>query len=196
MPKSKVYQSVTKRSRRLDIRVIAKSDKYISRRPYPPGHGPSTRKSKQSDYAIQLQEKQRAKFVYGLRERQFRNYFEKSSKSKQSTGEYLLQLLELRLDNVVYRGGIAKTRRQARQMVGHGLITVNNKKVNIPSYGTVKDDTISIKKKDGFKFSDQEPSTWLKIDKKNTSVSVSKIPVRADIPLELDEQLIVEFYSR
>lgn len=196
MPKSSVYTSPTKRSRRLDIRVLVKADKYISKRPYPPGQHGTSRHSKPSDYSIQLREKQRAKFVYGLRERQFRNIFDKAASTKQATGERLLQLLELRLDNIVYRSAMAKTRRQARQMVGHGHITVNGKKVNIPSYLTQKDDLISIAKPDGFKFSDQEIAAWVKVDQKKATAMVSKVPSREDIPLELDEQLIVEFYSR
>lgn len=196
MPKSKVYQSPVKRSRRLDIRVLQKADKYITKRPYPPGVHGNSRRRKLTDYAIQLQEKQRAKFVYGLREKQFRNTFQKATKTKGSTGERLLQLLELRLDNVVFRGSMAKTRRQARQMVCHGHILVNGKKVDIPSYSLNKDDIISPAKSDGFVMATQEASTWVDVDKKKISAKVAKIPTREDIPLELEEQLIVEFYSR
>jgi small subunit ribosomal protein S4 len=196
MPKSKVYQSPVKRSRRLDIRVLQKADKYIAKRPYAPGVHGNNRRRKLSDYAIQLQEKQRAKFVYGLREKQFRNTFQKATKATGQTGERLLQLLELRLDNVVYRGSIAKTRKQARQMVSHGHIRINGKKVNIPSYKVEKGDVISPAKVDGFTMSTQEASTWLDVDKKKITATVTKIPTRTDIPLELEEQLIVEFYSR
>lgn len=196
MSKSNVYQSPTKRSRRLDIRVLPKLDKYITKRPYAPGVHGNDRRRKLSDYAVQLQEKQRAKFVYGLREKQFRNTYEKAAQAQSVTGEKLLELLELRLDNVVFRGGLAKTRRQARQMVSHGHIRVNDKKVDIPSYQVRKDDIISPKKTDGFELTTQEPTTWIDIDKKKIAVKISKIPTRADIPLELEEQLIVEFYSR
>jgi small subunit ribosomal protein S4 len=196
MSKSLVYQSPTKRSRRLDIRVVPKADKYMTRRPYAPGQHGASRKGKPSDYSIQLREKQRAKFVYGMREKQFRNLFEQAQKDKQATGEKLLQLLELRLDNIVFRSGMAKTRRQARQMVSHGRIHVNKKKVNIPSYLTHKDDIISPIKPDGFTFEAQEPPTWIQVDQKKKVASIAKIPSRNDIPLELNEQLIVEFYSR
>ncbi len=196
MSKSKVYQSPSKRSRRLDIRVLPKLDKYITKRPYAPGAQGNNRRKKLSDYAIQLQEKQRAKFIYGLREKQFRNTYEKAAKSQAVTGEKLLEILELRLDNIVFRSGLAKTRKQARQMVSHGHVRLNSKKVDIPSYITKKGDIISPKKVDGFELVTQEPTSWIDIDKKKVTATITKIPTRADIPLELEEQLIVEFYSR
>src|SRR3990167_2129387 len=134
MPKSKVYQSLTKRARRLNVRILSKSEKSISRRPYPPGQHGQGRRNKPSDFALQLQEKQRAKFIYGLRERQFSKIFSLASKNKDSTGTKFLQLLESRLDNVIYRSGMATTRRHARQLVSHGHYKVNDKIVDIPSY--------------------------------------------------------------
>lgn len=196
MSKSKVFQSPTKRSRRLNVRILSKAEKSISRRPYPPGqHGPG-RRSKLSDYALQLQEKQRAKFIYGLRERQFSNIYSKAKKDKSSTGLKLLQLLECRLDNVIFRSGMAITRRQARQMVNHGHFKINTKVVSIPSYLMKRNDVAIPVNKDGFKFNDIEPLTWIKIDNKKISATLMKIPAREEIPFEVDEQLIVEFYSR
>lgn len=196
MSKSKVYSSPIKRSRRLDIKVLNKADKYISRRPYAPGQHGQSRRSKMSDYALQLQEKQRAKFIYGLRERQFHKLFIDALKSSSATGERLLQLLETRLDNLVYRCGMARTRRQARQLITHGHFSLNGRIVTIPSYHVVKDDNISPKAKETFNFHEIDPVPWLKIDKKNKSCQLLKIPSRTEIPSELDEQLIIEFYSR
>lgn len=196
MAKSKVYSSPVKRSRRLDVHVLVKADKYLSRRPYAPGQHGQSRRSKPSDYALQLQEKQRAKFIYGLRERQFRNIFKTALKSTNSTGEKLLQLLELRLDNIIYRSGMARTRRQARQLVTHGHFTVNEKCSTIPSLTVSKDDTIAPKNKEGFEFHDTESVAWIKKDVKKSSSQLTKIPARSEIPTELDEQLIIEFYSR
>ena len=196
MPKSKVFQSPTKRSRRLNVRVLSKAEKSISRRPYPPGqHGPS-RRGKLSDFALQLQEKQRAKFIYGLRERQFRNIYSKAQKDKNSTGLKLLQLLECRLDNVIYRSGMAKTRRQARQMVTHCHFKINDKVVNIPSFVLHKNDVAKPVNIENFKFNDIEPINWIKIDNKKISATLIKIPLREELPFEVDEQLIVEYYSR
>jgi len=196
MAKSKVYTSPIKRSRRLDIHVLAKADKYLARRPYAPGQHGQSRRSKPSDYALQLQEKQRAKFIYGLRERQFRNIFRVAAKGSSATGEKLLQLLELRLDNIIYRCGMARTRRQARQLVTHGHFCVNNRCATIPSLTVSKDDIISPKNKEGFNFHDTESVSWIKKDSKKIASQLIKIPSRLEIPTELDEQLIIEFYSR
>lgn len=196
MATSKVYTSPIKRSRRLDVHVLVKADKYMSRRPYGPGQHGQSRHSKPSDYALQLQEKQRAKFIYGLRERQFRNIFKKATNGSTSTGERLLQLLELRLDNIVYRSGMARTRRQARQLVTHGHFSVNNKCTTIPSITLSKDDIITPKNQKGFTFQDTETVSWIKKDPKKVSSQLLKIPNRGEIPTELDEQLIIEFYSR
>lgn len=196
MSKSKVYSSPIKRSRRLDLRILPKADKYLTRRPYPPGQHGQNRRSKISDYGLQLIEKQKAKFIYGMRERQFNRFFEIAQKSKTSTGEKLIQLLELRLDNVVYRGRMCRTRRQARQMITHGHFVLNNKIINIPSYICQKGDIIHPIKPDNFKLNNNESVTWIKVDEKKNNINIEKIPIRADLPLELNEQLIVEYYSR
>lgn len=196
MPKSKVYQSPTKRARRLNVRVLAKAEKSISRRPYPPGQHGQGRRNKPSDFALQLQEKQRAKFIYGLRERQFSKIFSLAGKNKDSTGTKLLQLLESRLDNVIYRSGMATTRRHARQLVSHGHYKVNDKIVDIPSYTLKENDTVSPANTQNFKFNEIETMKWIKIDNKKISATLTKIPTREEIPFEVDEQLIVEYYNR
>lgn len=196
MPKSKVYQPPTKRARRLNIRISAKSEKAISRRPYPPGQHGQGRRSKPSDFALQLQEKQRAKFIYGLRERQFSKIFTLAQKNKNSTGLKLLQLLETRLDNVIYRSGMAKTRRHSRQMVSHGHYKVNDRVVDIPSYVLSENDVVKPVNASNFKFNEVESLKWIKIDSKKISVTLTKTPAREDIPFEVDEQLIVEYYNR
>ena len=196
MPKSKVYQSLTKRARRLNVRIISKSEKSISRRPYPPGQHGQGRRNKPSDFALQLQEKQRAKFIYGLRERQFSKIFSLASKNKDSTGTKFLQLLESRLDNVIYRSGMATTRRHARQLVSHGHYKVNDKIVDIPSYTLKENDTVSPANIQNFKFNEIETLKWIKIDNKKISATLTKIPTREEIPFEVDEQLIVEYYNR
>ena len=196
MPKSKVYQSLTKRARRLNVRILSKSEKSISRRPYPPGQHGQGRRNKPSDFALQLQEKQRAKFIYGLRERQFSKIFSLASKNKDSTGTKFLQLLESRLDNVIYRSGMATTRRHARQLVSHGHYKVNDKIVDIPSYTLKENDTVSPANIQNFKFNEIETLKWIKIDNKKISATLTKIPTREEIPFEVDEQLIVEYYNR
>ncbi|OGY23766.1 MAG: 30S ribosomal protein S4 [Candidatus Woykebacteria bacterium RBG_13_40_7b] len=168
----------------------------------PPGqHGIRSLKRKPSDYSIQLKEKQKVKYMYGLLERQFKRFFQLASKSKGKTGEKLLELLERRLDNVIYRLSFASSRAQARQMVSHGHIIVNDKKVNIPSYITAVNDIISVKptssgleliKKSLKESSDLPP--WL--DRKGTVGKVKSLPGRDVAPAEINEQLIVEYYSR
>ena len=160
---------------------------------------------KKSEYALQLQEKQKVKFVYGVLEKQFHRYYMKAANMKGITGENLLQLLERRLDNVVYRLGLAKTRRMARQIVVHGHILVNGKKVDIASYELKVGDVISVKEKSrqiplfatlreqGAKRTVPE---WLELDAENLSGKVVALPKREDIDLTIEEHLIVEFYSR
>ncbi len=160
--------------------------------------GQSARRVKKSEYGLQLQEKQKAKSEYGLRERQFRTYYEKAAKTKGATGELILQNLELRLDNVVYRLGWGKSRSQARQLVSHAHIEVNNKVINIPSF--------QLKAKDVVEPADEivksaateknNPPSWIKLDKKNFKAEVIKLPLREEIDTPVDEQLIVEYYSR
>ena len=162
-------------------------------------------KRKVSEYGLQLKEKQKTKFIYGVLEKQFRRYFEMASNKKGVTGENLLQILESRLDNVVYRLGYANTRAQARQFVNHGQFEVNGKKVNIPSYLVKVGDVITIKEnkqdnstiKANLEANAGRPiPTWLEMDVKNASGKVVRLAVREDIDLPIEEHLIVELYSK
>lgn len=167
----------------------------VVKRAYPPGAKGLTRGRKPSDYSIQLREKQRAKAIYGLREKQFKNYYIDASTSKSATGEKLMQNLECRLDNVILKLGLTKTQRQARQIVGHGHILVNNKKINIPSYSVKAKDTISIKKIN-IKPNNIDFPIWLKFNKQKMTGEVLRKPARNEIGTDINEQLIVEYYSR
>ena len=163
-----------------------------------------TRRKKVSEYGAQLKEKQKVKFVYGILEKQFNRYFERAANMKGITGDNMLQLLELRLDNVVYRLGLAKTRRMARQVVGHGHIRVNGKKVDIPSYSVKAGDVITLRpasaEKEMFKSLREGTSVltpkWLTFDAQNLTGTVNALPAREDIDLQVQENMIVEFYSR
>ena len=167
-------------------------------------HGQNMRR-KQSDYALQLREKQKTKRIYGVLEKQFRNYYLKAARRKGVTGEVLLQMLECRLDNMIYRFGFAPTRRSARQLVKHGHIIVNGRAVNIPSFQVSRGDTVQVREKSrqlqliqdtlgDAGFADQ--SDWLSIDKANLSGTLVAYPKRDDIPTPVEEQLIVELYSK
>ena len=159
-----------------------------------------------SDYGMQLREKQKARFIYGILERQFRNYYRKASRLEGITGDKLLQILESRLDNVVYRLGFAHTREQARQIVNHGHIEVNSKKVNIPSYEVKEGDNISWREKskttelykniEGSSKSESGVPSWLNLDKKNYIGQVSSAPNLSDVEMVIDTRQIVEYYSR
>lgn len=184
--------------------AIFGDDKSFEKRNYPPGqHGNNRRRGKKSEYAIQLMEKQKAKYTYGILERQFRNLFDKANRSKGVTGEVLLQLCESRLDNVVFRMGIAPTRRGARQLVGHRHITVNGNVVNIPSYSLKAGDVVGVREKSkslqviedalGNNSNVYEWMTWNSEKKEGTFVAV---PERLQIPENIKEQLIVELYSK
>jgi small subunit ribosomal protein S4 len=176
----------------------------MEKRAFAPGqHG--QRRTKQSEYALQLREKQKAKRIYGILEKQFRLYFEMAEKKKGITGENLLQFLERRLDNVAYRLGFATSRKEARQLVLHGHFTVNGKKVNIPSFLTDEGDLIQVtdKSKKSEKFKSVVESTsskvspkWLEADFEKLEGKVVALPARDDIDLEIQEHLIVELYSR
>lgn len=180
-------------------------DKSLDRRNYGPGqHGPSKRRGgKQSEYAIQLGEKQKAKYTYGILERQFANMFDKASRMKGITGENLLQLCEARLDNTVYRMGISPSRRGARQLVSHKHITVNGEVVNIPSYTLRPGDVVSVREKsksleainDSLTASNKKYD-WLDWDNSSMSGKVLSLPAREMIPENIKEQLIVELYSK
>ncbi|MFN3756934.1 MAG: 30S ribosomal protein S4 [Flavobacterium sp.] len=184
--------------------AIFGEDKAFERRNYPPGqHGVSKRRGKKSEYAIQLMEKQKAKYTYGILEKQFRNLYEKASAASGVTGEILLQLCEARLDNVVYRMGVAPSRRAARQIVSHRHITVNGSVVNIPSYHLKPGDKVAVREKSksleaidrSLSSSNQvyEWITWNNDTKEGTFVSV---PQRLQIPENIKEQLIVELYNK
>ncbi|NBR13709.1 MAG: 30S ribosomal protein S4 [Flavobacteriales bacterium] len=181
------------------------ADKALDRRAYGPGqHGPSKRRGgKQSEYAIQLGEKQKAKYTYGILERQFANLFEKASRMKGITGEVLLQLCEARLDNTVYRLGISPTRRGARQLVSHKHITVNGEVVNIPSYTLKVGDVVGVREKSksleaitSSLAASSKKYEWLDWDKSTLSGKVLNTPSRELIPENIKEQLIVELYSK
>ena len=179
-------------------------DKVLSRKNYPPGQHGNGRKKKTSEYGIQLREKQKAKYTYGVLEKQFRNLFEKAASTRGITGEVLLQLLESRLDNVVYRLGIAPTRASARQLVSHKHIIVDGKIVNIPSYNVKPGQLISVREKSkslevidnalsGFNHSKYP---WIEWDTTSKTGKYLHLPERTDIPENIKEQLIVELYSK
>ena len=180
-----------------------KFDKILSNKPYGPGQHGAGRK-RVSDYGTQLKEKQKLKIMYGLFEKQFRNIFKKADNMRGITGENLLQLLERRLDNTVFRLGFAASRSQARQLVSHRHLTVNGKQVNIPSYALKPGDVIAVKqgskKMDVFhnalRIRKTNPYEWLEVEKANLSGTFVKIPERAEIPVNINEQLIVELYSK
>ncbi len=179
-------------------------DKAFEKKNYPPGqHGNSKRRRKQSEYGIQLQEKQKAKYTYGIMEKQFRNVFKSATRKKGITGEILLQLIEARLDNVVYRLGIAPTRSAARQFVGHRHITVNGEILNIPSYQVKEGDLIGVREKSKSMeaitdslASRSNQYAWLEWDEQKLVGKFLNYPPREDIPENIKEQLIVELYSK
>lgn len=181
-------------------------DRSFEKRKYPPGqHGPSKRRKQKSDYAVQLNEKQKAKYTYGVLERQFRNLFEAASRKSGVTGEILLQYLEARLDNTVYRLGIAPTRRGARQLVSHKHIMVNGKLTNIPSYRLQPGDIITVRNKSRHlevvansvnAKSDVRKWSWLEWNPERMEGTFMEYPNREAIPENINEQLIVELYSK
>ena len=194
-PKSKV-------SRRFNEPIFGPS-KALQHKPYAPGHHGRNRRRKQSEYAVQLSEKVKAKYIYGLLERQFRNTFHRASRKTGITGEVLLQLLESRLDNVVYRLGIAPTRRAARQLVVHKHIMVNGSIVNIPSFTLSVGDQISIREKSkalevivNSLAARSKRYPWLDWDGSSFTGKLLSMPAREDIPENIQEQLIVELYSK
>ncbi|RUT79471.1 30S ribosomal protein S4 [Ancylomarina longa] len=180
-------------------------DKAFEHKNYPPGqHGNSRRRKKMSEYGVQLKEKQKAKYTYGVLEKQFSNLFKKAASSKGITGEVLLQLLESRLDNVIFRLGVAPTRSAARQLVSHKHITVNGEVCNIPSYSVKSGDIIGIREKsksleviaDSLSTARYNQSSWLEWDHTSLSGKFLNIPERTEIPENIKEQLIVELYSK
>ena len=185
--------------------AIFGADKVLSKKNYPPGQHGNSRRKKTSEYGIQLREKQKAKYTYGVLEKQFRAYYDKAKTMPGVTGENLLGLLERRIDNVVFRLGLASTRRQARQLVSHGHITVNGKRLDIPSALIKVGDVIGVKEKSRgtalFKEIAESKNAlnvpaWLTADIQNLSGSVTRFPNRDEIDIPVDEQAIVELYSR
>ena len=184
--------------------AIYGSDKSFERKNYPPGQHGNNRRKKTSEYGVQLKEKQKAKYTYGLLEKQFRNLFEKANRSKGITGEVLLGLLECRLDNVVYRLGIAPTRAAARQLVSHKHITVDGNVVNIPSYTLKGDQIVGVREKsksletitESLASASVHGFSWLEWDRDTLSGKFLNMPSREDIPENITEQLIVELYSK
>ncbi|MDD6002713.1 MAG: 30S ribosomal protein S4 [Bacteroidales bacterium] len=181
------------------------TDKYLDKKNYPPGqHGIDKKRAKTSEYGTQLKEKQKAKYTYGLLERQFSNLFIKAQKSKGVTGEVLIQLLESRLDNVVYRLGIAPSRPAARQLVSHRHIVVNGKVLGIPSYHVKVGDIIGVREKskalevitNSLQGANRSRFNWLEWDNASLSGKFMNVPAREDIPENIKEQLIVELYSK
>jgi small subunit ribosomal protein S4 len=193
----------TKRSRRARQLLDENKAKYFDRRPYPPGeHGRG--RIRESQYQIQLREKQKLRFTYGVLERQFRRYYEKAARQKGITGDNLLRLLETRLDNVVYRSGFARTRPQARQLVNHAHFLVNGKKVDIPSYQVRQGDVITMRERSLELFPvqqavdtvDRPQPEWLDVDASGRKVTVTMLPSRQQIDTQIQEQLVVELYSK
>ncbi|MDG1779253.1 MAG: 30S ribosomal protein S4 [Flavobacteriaceae bacterium] len=184
--------------------AIFGEDKSFEKRNYPPGqHGNNRRRGKKSEYAIQLMEKQKAKYTYGILERQFRNLFKKATASQGITGEVLLQLCESRLDNVVYRMGLSRSRRGARQLVSHRHITVNGNIVNIPSYSLKAGDVVAVREKskslEAINSSLDGSSSvyeWITFNNDTKSGTFVSVPARIQIPENINEQFIVELYSK
>ena len=191
-------------NRKFSEPILGGNGKTLEKKPHPPGmHGMMKKRAKKSEYAVQLAEKQKAKYTYGILERQFENIFHRAARLKGVTGEVLLQLLEARLDNVVYRMGIAPTRRAARQFVSHKHITVNGDVINIPSYTLKSGDIIGVRERSkdmgpirnslasgGVKYQ------WLEFDQNSMQGKFMTIPERTQIPENIKEQLIVELYSK
>ncbi len=195
-------------SRRLGVNVFGTQGetRALERRPYPPGeHGRERqRRRSQSEFLVQLQEKQKARYTYGLTERQFRNVFKEATRRSGVTGENMLRYLELRLDNFAYRVGWGATRPQARQLVNHGHLNVNGKRVNIPSYRLRKGDVVELRAKSrnsptiqwNMDVLNREPPEWVDRGDDPFSVTVSELPERSQIDVPVREQLIVELYSK
>ena len=191
--------------RREGVNLFGNKKFDLEKRDTPPGQHGAARKAKLSNYGLQLREKQKVKRIYGLLERQFRGYYRKASRSKGVTGSVLLQMLECRLDNTIFRLGFATTRAQARQIVGHGLIIVNGKKVNIPSYQVKSGEVIEVKDNEKIReyiqknveaTKDIAVPGWLEADAKKLTGKVIRLSQRDDVQFPINEQLIIELYSK
>ena len=204
--------SVCRQCRREGTKLFLKGDRCfsdkcsVSRRAQAPGqHGVGTGRKRVKEYGLQLREKQKAKRYYGILEKQFKNYFVKADKKEGQTGENLLTMIERRLDNVVYRMGMADSRREARQLVRHGHFRVNGRKVDIPSYITKKGDVITLREQSRKSpkikmlvenISARSVPAWISMDKENIQATITALPVRTDIDFPIEEHLIVELYSK
>ena len=194
---------VTKISRRLKTDLVG-DDQAFERRPFPPGqHGRA--RTKEKEYLTQLQEKQKARYTYGVMEKQFRRYYAEAASRSGKTGDTLLQILESRLDNVVYRAGLARTRRAARQLVTHGHFLVNGVRVDVPSYRVEQYDIVTVRKQsvETFPFElarqtygERPTPAWLQVVPNSLQILIHQLPVRAQIYSQITEQLIVEYYSK
>lgn len=194
---------VTKKSRRLRTDLVG-GDMSFDRRPFPPGqHGRA--RIKEKEYLTQLQEKQKARFTYGVMEKQFSRYYKEAAARAGKTGDNLLQILESRLDNVVYRAGLARTRRGARQLVTHGHFEVNGRRVDVPSYRVEQYDIVTVRKQSVEKFpfelarelyGERQAPAWMQVVPGSLQILIHQLPVRAQIDSQLTEQLIVEYYSK
>ena len=197
--------------RREGVKLYLKGERCYSpkcameRRPYPPGQHGQKRARRPSDYAVRLREKQKLRRIYGISERQFRNLYEEANRRQGVTGETMLQMLELRLDNVVYRLGFAVSRRQARQLVRHGHITVNGRRVDLPSYRVRPGDEIAVAEKSRNlelirqnleAMKGRKVGPWLSLDVEGMKGKFLRLPDREDLALPVNEQLVIEFYSR
>jgi small subunit ribosomal protein S4 len=196
---------IVKISRREGVALHPKAVKGLTRRNYPPGLHGQSRRQKPGDYALQLREKQKVKRLYGILERQFRRYVSEAERMEGVSGENLLQLLERRLDNAIYRLGLAPSRQSARQLVTHAHITLNGKKVDIPSIIVKPNDVIAVKDSSkskpyfqalGDNLQTVSQPSWLKFDTKKLTATVTGLPLREEVDTEIAEQLIIEFYSR
>ncbi len=190
-------------SRKLGIELTQKAAKYMSKKPYPPGqHGSSKRRGKQSDYGKQLLEKQRLRLQFNVSEKQMRNYYKKATSLTGNTGEILVQLLETRLDALLYRSGLARTIYMARQLVGHKHVTVNGKILNIPSYQVKVNDVIGIKPSTRKNEVIQDtirsvvPPEYIELSKADFSAKLLGLPAREFVPVQCEVSLVVEYYSR
>ena len=195
---------MTKKSRRLGTDLVG-NDKAFERRPYPPGvHGRG--RTKDSEYSLQLKEKQKARYAYGVLEKQFRRYYEEADRHPGKTGDRLLQILESRLDNVVYRAGFAATRRQARQLVVHGHFIVNGQRVNIPSYRVKEGDVIAVRDRsrqlasvlEASQLAERDVPDYLEVDHSKMTATFVRMPGLADVPyaVQMEPHLVIEYYAQ
>ncbi len=197
--------SITKVSRRLGIALAPKAEKYLERRPFPPGQHGQGRKGKVSEYALQLREKQKMKYLYGILEKQFSNYYKKAVAQRGVTGDNLVKLLERRFDNIVFRAGFSPSRSGARQLVAHGHLLINGKKVDIPSYLLSPGDRVEFRQRSKnmgavndslSKTPESRIPSWIQVDKANQKAVFLAVPERIEIQEPYNEQLVVELYSK